>query len=67
MDILLSLEPVTSQHNLRGLRHLYDLVESQVRGLKSLGVESSSYGSLLLSVLLQKLPSELSCKVSEAD
>ena len=71
MDILLSLEPVTSQHNLRGLRHLYDLVESQVRGLKSLGVESSSYGSLLLSVLLQKLPSELclvlSREVSEAD
>ena len=24
MDILLSLEPVTSQHNLRGLHHLYD-------------------------------------------
>ena len=46
-------------------------MESQVRGLKSLGVESSSYGSLLLSVLLQKLPSELrlvlSRKVSEAD
>ena len=64
MDILLSLEPVTSQHNLRGLRHLYDLVESQVRGLKSLGVEPSSYGSLLSSVLLQKLPSELRLIVS---
>ena len=64
MDILLSLEPVTSQHNLRGLCHLYNLVESQVRGLKSLGVEPSSYGSLLSSVLLQKLPSELRLIVS---
>ena len=60
-----------SQHNLHGLRHLYDLVESQVRGLKSLGVEPSSYGSLLSSVLLQKLPPELrlivSREVSESD
>ena len=71
MHILLSLEPVTSQHNLGGLRHLYDLVESQVRGLKFLGVEPSSYSSLLSSILLQKLPSELrlivSREVSESD
>lgn len=66
MDILFSLEPVTSQHNLCGLCHLYDLVESQVRGLKSLGVEPSSYGSLLTFVLLQKLPPELQLIVSRA-
>lgn len=64
MDILLSLEPVTSQHKLRELRQLFDLVEAQVRGLKSLGVESASYGSLLTSVLLQKLPHELRLIVS---
>ena len=70
MDILLNLEPVTSSHNLRALRHLYDLTESHVRSLKSLGVESS-YGSMLSSVLLNKLPSDLrliiSGKVSESD
>ena len=64
MDILLALEPVTSQHKLRELRQLFDLVEAQVRGLKSLGVESTSYGSLLTSVLLQKLPHELRLIVS---
>ncbi len=64
MDILLKLEAVSSQHNLRGLRHLCDLVDSQVRGLKSLGDESSSYGSLLSSVLLQKLLPELRLVVS---
>ena len=64
MDILLSLKPVTSQHKLRELRQLFDLVEAQVRGLKSLGVESTSYGSLLTSVLLQKLPHELRLIVS---
>lgn len=71
MDTLLKLEAVSSQHNLKGLRHLYDLVESQVRGLKSLGVESNSYGSLLFSVLLQKIPPELrlimSRKITEDD
>ena len=59
MDILLNVESVSLQHNIKGLRHLYDLVESQVRGLKSLGVELTSYGSLLLSVLFQKLPPDL--------
>ena len=36
-----------SQQNLKGLRHLYDLVESHVRSLKSLWVSPNSYGTLL--------------------
>ena len=59
MDILLNVETVTSSNNLKGLRHLYDTVEAQVRGLKSLGVSAESYGSLLSSVLMNKLPQEL--------
>ena len=59
MDILLNVDPVTSSHNLKGLRQLCDTIESQVRGLKSLGVSADSYGSLLSSVLLNKLPQEL--------
>ncbi len=46
-------------------------MESQVRSVKSVGVTSDSYGSLLSPVLLNKLPSELrlivSREVSEAD
>ena len=34
IDILLSLESVTSQHKLLELRQLFNLVEAQVRGLK---------------------------------
>ena len=64
MDVLLTVEPITSQSDLRGLRRLYDLVESQVRGLRSLGVASESYGSLLSSVLISKLPQELRLIVS---
>ena len=64
MEMLLNIDAVTSQYNLKGLRHLYDTVESQVRGLKSLGVSAESYGSLLVSVLLNKLPQELRLIVS---
>ena len=55
----MNVEAVTSQHNLKGLRHLYNLIESHVRSLKSLRVSPDSYGTLLSSVLLNKLPSEI--------
>ena len=64
MDTLLNVDAVTSQDNLKGLRHLYDLVESHVRSLKSLGVSSDSYGTLLASVLVNKLPTEIRLIVS---
>ena len=59
MEVLLSVDAVMSEHNLKDLRHLYDVVEAQVRGLKSLGVPAEAHGSLLTSVLLNKLPREL--------
>ena len=37
MDLLLHLDTVASQHNLKALRHLFDIVESNVRGLRALG------------------------------
>lgn len=46
MDVLLNVSPVTEQ-DTRKLKQLYDTLESQVRSLKSLGIPSSSYGSLL--------------------
>ena len=64
MDLLLNIEPITFQHNLKGLRHLYDTVESQVRSLKALGVSADSYGSMLGSVFMNKLPEELGLIIS---
>ena len=64
MELLLNLEPVTASHQLRNLRRLYDTVETHVRSLKSLGVDSATYGTLLSSVLLSKLPQELRLIVS---
>ena len=59
MDALLKIDGVTSHQNVQGLRHLYDQVESHVRSLKALGVSSDSYGTLLASVLIGKLPQEM--------
>ena len=71
MDLLMNVESVSSHGNVKGLRRLYDLIESNVRSLKSLGVPADSYGSLLASVLMNKLPNELQLiicrKIGEAD
>lgn len=68
MDSLLQL---ASSQNVRQLRRLFDNVSSNVRSLKSLGIDSASYSDLLCSVFINKLPPDLqlivSCKVTEAD
>ena len=50
---------------------LCDSIESHVKSLGSLGVPSASYGRLLSSILMNKLPHELrvivSRKVSDED
>ena len=43
MDLLLNLEIVTSQHNMKGLKQLLDVVESNVKGLRELRVPASPY------------------------
>ena len=47
MEELLNVNSVDSQHDVKGLRRLYDVIESSVRSLKSLGIKADSYGSLL--------------------
>ena len=58
-DALLHVPPVYSSRDVRELRSLYDKVEVHVRGLKSLKVPTSSYGSLLVPVLLKKIPYDI--------
>lgn len=59
MEALLNVSGVSSHHDVRGLRRLYDSVEAHVRGLKALKVPAQTYGGLLTSVLVNKLPNEL--------
>ena len=67
MDILMNGD----HSNVKGLRQLYDVVESNVRSLEALGVAADSYGCLLASVLMKRLPNELQLiigrKVGDAD
>ena len=58
MDQLIAIEPVTSLHDLKGLRRLYDKIEAHIRSLKGLGISSESYSSMLSSVLMKRLPQE---------
>ena len=67
MDILMHIDPVSSPHNIKGLRRRYDSVESNVRSLKSLGVELASYGGLLAPVLIMKIPQELQLALNRND
>ena len=64
MDGLMNMEPVTSDHNLKELRRLYENTESHVRSLSSLGIEPKLYGALLSSILLAKLSPDLRLIVS---
>ena len=67
MDTLLNLEAVTSPQNTRALRKLYNKLETNVRGLDALGVKAESYGTLLATVLVRKLPQELRLIVSRQE
>ena len=64
MNKLLNLDPVSRLSDVKGLRNLFDLTESQVRSLQALGLEAKNYGPLFIPVLLQKLPAELKLMIS---
>ena len=59
MNELLKSKKITSDKDLTGLRNFFDNIESHVRSLQGLGIESKSYGSLLAPIILDRLPQEL--------
>lgn len=59
MDTLIHVDAVTSSNNVKGLRRLFDLVESNVGSLALLGVDSKSYDALRFSVLISKIPQDV--------
>ena len=64
MEVLLNIDAVTSHYNIKGPQYLYDIVESQMRGLRSFSISAESYGNLLSSILMNKLPQELRLIIS---
>ena len=63
MDELLKI-PVCSGDKASQLRFVYDKISINVRGLASLGVNSTQYGSLLIPVIMSKLPQEVRIQVA---
>ena len=49
--------------DVQQLRKFYDSCESNIRALETLGVQTVSYGSLLIPILLKKLPEQLRCTI----
>ena len=64
MKKFVSLNNVKIVHDVKGLRKLFDTVESNIRNLKTLKVEVNSYGSLLVPLLNAKLLKELSLQIA---
>lgn len=59
MQKFVKIPKVKNIHDIQGLRFLCDSVETSIRNLNSLRVETSSYGTLLVPLLNEKLPGEL--------
>ena len=64
MESLLRISKIASRDNIKGLRMLYNHVESCVRNLKSLKLDTSGYGSLLIPILKDRLPDEITMIIS---
>lgn len=59
MDSLLKIKSVSSSTDVAKLRQMYDKIETHVRGLQALQVPTESYGSLLIPVLMNKIPDDI--------
>ena len=64
MEAFNGIAAVTSDKNLRGLRHLHDEVQSHVRSFEALGTNPESYGAMFAPVLLSKLPPDVRLVIS---
>ena len=57
MDEILKIPPSTDR--LSSLRFVYDSLSVHVRGLQSMGISSDKYGSLLIPIIMAKLPNDV--------
>ena len=63
MDELLKIPSCTSD-KLDTLRLVYDKISVHTRGLATLGISADQYGSLLIPVIMSKLPSEIRLQIA---
>lgn len=63
MDEFIKLQPSHNDHPA-SLRYVYDQISVHVRGFASLGISTDQYGSLLIPVIMSKLPNEIPLQVA---
>ena len=65
MEALLNLPRVSSERDIRELRKLFDSLEINIRSLKSLGIDFKQYGTLLVPIIMSKLPDEIRLTITK--
>ena len=50
---------IKNDNDIKRLRNLYDQIESSVRNLQTLKVDTNSYASLLMPLINEKLPTDI--------
>eukprot|EP00794_Sanderia_malayensis_P008684 gene8684-9619_t len=63
MQALLKLQDCPND-KVSQLRFIYDKINVHVRGLESLGIAQESYGGLLIPIIMQRMPSEITVQVA---
>ncbi|XP_042148992.1 uncharacterized protein LOC121837441 [Ixodes scapularis] len=53
------ISPVKSANDTSGLRTMFDQVQINIRGLQTLGVNKSSFSSMLCDILMRALPRDI--------
>ena len=64
MDVLVKLLKVVNMKDIDKLRKMYSPLETSVRNLTDLGVVITFYGTLLISIILDRVPIELKLLIS---
>ena len=59
MDAMLKLNSVSAMADIKKIRQIYDQVVIHVRGLQAQGVDSAQYGTLLIPIMMAKIPEDL--------
>jgi hypothetical protein len=66
MDELLKI-PSCSSDKSQSLRLVYDKISVHTRGLATLGISPDQYGSLLIPVIMSKLPNEIRLQIAQME
>ena len=53
---LISITPVVNERNVARLPGMHDEIETHLRGLEALGVDTATYSGFVVPVLMERIP-----------